>query len=292
MEKDIYLANLNQDYAKVILLSENSNDIDILLMRANAFCMLNQYENAINCLIKNEKILIEKMPQLIDMHMFICLSNKKYFEALEALKHYEDYPYFSQEVEEKFIEYKKIIKLEYEKNQKNEEDDNIEAMLSSNDNERIQNAINILKKENFLPYVGQLEKIMVDSNDILTRIMTLSLFIDKKYSSNVKYKMDNKIIDVVPKEVKAIINDDIFNNLLKKCRQYKDMAYSKVFEQLLATYAFYYFPFGLKYDENSLFEALDILTKKYLRMPNNKRRPSPEVEKIIAEIEKANCSFN
>ena len=89
-----------KNYDLVIKLTENSNDAISLFYRLSALLAVGKSKEALN-LIKTKRLIMQKrLALLIKFHIEILCLLKRFDEAYEELKYYEELPYESQEVEE------------------------------------------------------------------------------------------------------------------------------------------------------------------------------------------------
>ena len=90
-----------KEYDLVLDLTKESKDPKELLMRISCLVIQGKIDAALDEIELNQS-MIEKEYQLrlMKMHFELLLSKKLYDEAYLALKHYQDLPYVSQEVEE------------------------------------------------------------------------------------------------------------------------------------------------------------------------------------------------
>lgn len=279
----------NGEYDKVIDNTNDTKNEDKLFVRAISFGLSNRYKEAVETLKNNEEILKNNLKKLIDVHIEICFWANELIDAQKALEHYEEYPYESQEVEEKFSYYKKEIEKRIKSANKNfySEDDLIKFLRSKNA-EQIQIAIAEIKRLDITPYIDDLLNVCLTELDESTRCLALILLYEKRYDKKVRYTWHKKVIEVIPATLKTPFQDPKFNRLLTKCAEVKDTTFTETFQSLLATYYLYQFPMSVEAEEDDIYTAVEIVTRKYLAWPQNKMRQSPKVEQLIKDIELAN----
>ena len=90
-----------KEYDLILDLTKDSKEPKELLMRISCFVIESKIDEALDEIEANQS-LIEKDYQLrlMKTHFELLLSKRLYDEARLALKHYENLPYVSQEVEE------------------------------------------------------------------------------------------------------------------------------------------------------------------------------------------------
>ncbi len=284
----------NKNYEEVIKLSENEKDVQTIVLRTFSFAFLNDYKMAIQCLKDNEELLSKNLGKLIEMHMEICFQFNKFSDALDALNHYEEYPYVSQEVEEKFIYYKDKIKKELDRlSNKKDDDESLKELLASNNTNKVIEGITRIKTLEEANYHKKaLNEILSGNLNFKVKALAIIMLIDLKFDDLIKVKKNDDIITIKPCTILPFFETRKFKALINKANETQDITYAKTFETILAAYYMANLPYEVEDDENDLFQACDLLVRKYLMMPTNKMMPSPIVIKLMADIEKANELFS
>lgn len=198
-----------KQYELLLSLSEDAHDLNALLYRINAFIALGNYLGAIS-VFKNpmhKDTLFKHDPlKCLEMHFALLLHEKRYLEALDELKKYENYPYVSQEVEEYLRSLpKKIATYQENENIKSrlyDEEEIIRTLNKSSDNAKIINYLYYLKKLDIAPYLDSLVKLLVKDNvkdDVKT--FALLLLIAKKVNKMVTIKKMQQEYKVNPSQL-------------------------------------------------------------------------------------------
>ena len=89
-----------KSYDLVLKLTENSNDSLALFYRLSALLAVGKSEEALNLIYTKRIILQSRLAILIKIHIEILCLLKRYEEAYNELKYYQELPYENQEVEE------------------------------------------------------------------------------------------------------------------------------------------------------------------------------------------------
>lgn len=284
----------NKNYIEVIKLSENEIDDQIVFLRVLSYAFLNEYEQSIECIKANEKKLSKNLAKLIQVHMEICFQFDKFNDAFDALQHYEEYPYVSQEVEEQFRYYKNKIKKQLNQVSNKKDDDELikELLNSGNINEIIEGIGKIKNKDDAYFHMQSLNNILIGNFNFKAKALIIILLIDLKFNEIIKVKKNDEVISIKPCTILPFYTTRKFKSLLFNANQLNDVTYAKTFESILAAFYMSKLPYDVDDDEKDLFQACDLLVRKYLMMPTNKMMPSPTVIKLMSDIEKANEMFS
>ncbi|MCQ2801172.1 MAG: hypothetical protein MJ222_00745 [Bacilli bacterium] len=191
-----------KEYQLVLDLTKDSKDPKELLMRISCFVILGKTDEALDEIEKNQSLIETKYQlRLMKLHFELFLSKKLFDEARIALKHYENLPYVSQEVEEFMREMKDRIEEESHPNspQKFEIDDIYDVLEKETDSGKISQVLFSLKNYNLNIYIDSL-KIFLVREDVNPNFRTygLLLLVDEKYDKEIKFRNLKEIISVVP----------------------------------------------------------------------------------------------
>ena len=191
-----------KEYDLVIKLTELSNDPKDLFLRISSYIALGKTDAALDTIEKYQTLIETKFPfQLMRLHFELLLSKQLFDEANSALKHYENLPYISQEVEEFMRDMKqRIIDESHPKGTKTVNLDEIYDVLEiSTDQSKISQVIFSLKNYNLNIYIDSL-KIFLTREDVHPNFRTyaLILLVDNKYDENIKFLSLNGVVEVNP----------------------------------------------------------------------------------------------
>ena len=212
-----------KEYQLVLELTKDSTDPRELLMRISCLIITGKTDEALDEIEKNQSI-IEKQYQkrLMKIHFELLLSKGLFDEARFALKHYEDLPYLSQEVEELLREMKD--RIEEESHPKSHHSFNIEdiydVLEKETDSAKISQVLFNLKNYNLNIYIDSL-KIFMKREDVNPNFRTyaLILLIDEKYDEEVGFLSRLGLISVVPTKLNPPFMSNSFN---ETCRLITD----------------------------------------------------------------------
>ena len=212
-----------KEYQLVLDLTKDSTDPRELLMRISCLIITGKTDEALDEIEKNQSI-IEKQYQkrLMKIHFELLLSKGLFDEARLALKHYEDLPYVSQEVEELMREMKD--RIEEESHPKSHHSFNIEdiydVLEKETDSAKISQVLFNLKNYNLNIYIDSL-KIFMKREDVNPNFRTyaLILLIDEKYDEEVGFLSRLGLISVVPTKLNPPFMSNSFN---ETCRLITD----------------------------------------------------------------------
>ena len=191
-----------KNYELVIKLTENSNDAIALFYRLSALLAVGQSEEALN-LIKTKRLILQKrLSLLIKFHIEILCLLKRFDEAYDELRYYEELPYESQEVEELLKQMPGYIRKEEKANYRPplDEDELKEKLLCKND-EDVLAALDQIKNLPINKYLINIMKITKTHPRQIIRSFALLVLVNQKYEKSVPFLHYGKIINVIPKEL-------------------------------------------------------------------------------------------
>ena len=203
----------------VVKLTELSSDPKERFLRISSLVSLSKIDQALDEIEKYQKLIEEKYPfQLMKLHFELLLSKKLYDEARIALKHYENLPYISQEVEEYMLDMKNRIEDEaHPKARKSYDIDEIcDTLEKETDQAKISQVIFSLKDYNINNYIDSL-KIFIVREDVHPNFRTyaLILLVDNKYDEDVDFLSLNGVVKVNPKTLFPPFMSKKFNEVCR-----------------------------------------------------------------------------
>ena len=188
-----------KQYDLVIKLTENSNDAIALFYRLSALLAVGQSEEALN-LIKTKRLILQKrLDILIKFHIEILCLLKKFDEAYEELRYYEELPYESQEVEELIKSMPAYIRKEEKATYRPpvDEEELREKLLCKND----EDVLAALDQIKYLPinrFLIGLFKLTKSHPRQIIRSFALLVLVNQKYAEEVPFLHYGEIINVIP----------------------------------------------------------------------------------------------
>ena len=150
-----------KSYDLVLKLTENSNDSLALFYRLSALLAVGKSEEALNLIYTKRIILQSRLAILIKIHIEILCLLKRYEEAYNELKYYQELPYESQEVEEilkVMPEYIKKEEMQRGKRHVMDQEEIYAKLLSTNDDDVFM-ALDEIKNLRVEPYLLLILKI-------------------------------------------------------------------------------------------------------------------------------------
>ena len=272
-----------KEYDLVLGLTKDSTDPKELLMRISCLVIQGKIDAALDEIEKNQS-LIEKEYQLrlMKLHFELLLSKKLYDEARIALKHYQDLPYVSQEVEEFMREMVERIEEEAHPkfHQKFEVDEIYDILEKEIDQGKISQVLFSLKNYNINIYIDSLQIFMLrEEVNPNFRTYALILLIDEKINQNFKFLSRNGIIEVNPAKLSPPFTGENFNHVCKliTVKANNDVSMIETALHLFNCYVIDTYP------ENIFDVNLDKLSSAFIRIAEsylNKEHSSLDEETI------------
>ena len=260
-----------KNYDLVIKLTENSNDAISLFYRLSALLAVGKSEDALN-LIKSKRLIMQKrLALLIKFHIEILCLLKRFDEAYDELKYYEELPYESQEVEEVIRSMPAYIRNE-EKNvyiPPLDEDALRAKLLCQNDGEVLA-ALNQIKSIPLNPFLISIFKLTMSHKRQIIRSIVLLVLVYQKYDKEVKFLHHDKIITVVPSKlddpfiVPGYSSIEEFSFALQSA--YHDPSISDNALNVISSYLLYTYPDKLDLSPDESLVIFGYVAKKLLKI--------------------------
>ena len=280
-----------KEYDLVLDLTKDSTDPKELLMRISCLVIKGKIDEELDEIEKNQS-LIEKLYQLrlMKVHFELLLSKKLFDEARLALKHYENLPYVSQEVEEFMREMKERIEDEaHPKTHQNFNlDDIYDVLEKETDSAKISQVLFSLKNYNLNIYIDSL-KIFMKREDVNPNFRTyaLILLIDEKYDEEVAFLSRKGILVVNPTKITPPFMSKSFNETCKliteKCNH--DVSMIETALHLFNCYIIDTYPEDIyKVGEEKLSSAFIRIAESYLNKLHSSN--DEEIADLAYEIQK------
>ena len=208
-----------KEYNLILDLTKDSKDPKELLMRISCLVIQGKIDNALDEIEENQS-LIEKEYQLrlMKTHFELLLSKKLYDEARLALKHYENLPYVSQEVEEFMRDMK--TRIEDESHPKSHQsfdlDEIYDVLEKETDSAKISQVLFSLKNYNLNIYIDSL-KIFMKREDVNPNFRTYALIVlvDAQFDEEVGFLSRSGLIAVNPARITPPFMTPAFNETCK-----------------------------------------------------------------------------
>ena len=214
-----------KEYDLILGLTKGSTDPKELLMRISCLVIQGKVDEALDEIEKNQPIIETKyLLRLMKLHFELLLSKKLFDEARIELRHYENLPYVSQEVEEFLREIKDRIEEEAhpKSHQKFELDEIYDILEKEKEMSKISQVLFSLKNYNLNIYIDSL-KIFLKRSDVHPNFRTYALIvlIDEKYNEEVDFLSRSGLIRINPTKITPPFISKEFNEtcrlITEKC---------------------------------------------------------------------------
>ena len=261
-----------KNYNLVIKLTENSNDAIALFYRLSALLAVGQSEEALN-LIKTKRLIMQKrLSLLIKFHIEILCLLKRFDEAYEELKYYEELPYESQEVEEVLRSMPTYIRNEEKAAYKRPIDDDElrEMLIKGNDGEILASLDRIKGLVDFTPFLLGILKVAQTHKRQVIRSIALLVLVYKKYDKEVKFLHHDKMITLVPANlddpfiVPGYSSIEEFSYALQS--EYHDPSIADNALNVISSYLLYNYPDKLNLSAEESLVIFGYVAKKMLKI--------------------------
>lgn len=261
-----------KNYNLVIKLTENSNDAIALFYRLSALLAVGQSEEALN-LIKTKRLIMQKrLSLLIKFHIEILCLLKRFDEAYEELKYYEELPYESQEVEEVLRSMPTYIRNEEKAAYKRPIDDDElrEMLIKGNDGEILASLDRIKGLVDFTPFLLGILKVAQTHKRQVIRSIALLVLVYKKYDKEVKFLHHDQMINVIPAElddpfiIPGYSSIEEFSYALQS--EYHDPSIADNALNVISSYLLYNYPDKLNLSAEESLVIFGYVAKKMLKI--------------------------
>ena len=261
-----------KNYNLVIKLTENSNDAIALFYRLSALLAVGQSEEALN-LIKTKRLIMQKrLSLLIKFHIEILCLLKRFDEAYEELKYYEELPYESQEVEEVLRSMPTYIRNEEKVAYKRPIDDDElrEMLVNGNDGEILASLDRIKNLVDFAPFLLGILKVAQTHKRQVIRSIALLVLVYKKYDKEVKFLHHDKMITLIPADlddpfiIPGYSSIEEFSYALQS--EYHDPSIADNALNVISSYLLYNYPDKLDLNKEESLVIFGYLAKKLLKI--------------------------
>ena len=280
-----------KEYDLILDLTKESKDPKELLMRISCFVIQGKIDEALDEIEANQS-LIEKDYQLrlMKTHFELLLSKKLYDEARLALKHYENLPYVSQEVEEFMRDMKTRIEDEAhpKSHQSFDLDEIYDVLEKETDSAKISQVLFSLKNYNLNIYIDSL-KIFMKREDVNPNFRTYALIVlvDAKFDEEVGFLSRNGLIAVNPAQITPPFMTPAFNEtcrlITEKCNH--DVSMIETALHLFNCYVIDTYPEDIYKDSEELLSSAFVrIAESYLNKLHSSN--DEEVIELASKIQK------
>lgn len=259
-----------KSYDLVIKLTENSNDPIALFYRLSALLAVGQIQQALDVMNTKRLILQNKLALLIKFHIEILCLLRRFDEAYDELRYYQDLPYESQEVEEILRAMPNYIRKE-EKNSyqtRQIDEDEIRARLLSKNDEEVLAALDEIKDLPIDNYLLNLLKLIRSHSRQVIRTFALLLLVNQKYDKEVEFLHFDKLIKVVPASLEEPFQIPGFDALedfsYALQSEYHDPSIAQNALHVASSYLLYIYPRKIQLNKDEAIVVFGYLAKKLL----------------------------
>ena len=259
-----------KQYDLVIKLTENSNDPIAIFYRLSAFLAVGQIDDALNTIKTKRLILQKKLSLLIKFHIEILCLLKRFDEAYEELRYYQDLPYESQEVEEILRAMPNYIRKEERNSLQTHQTDEDELrlrLLSKND-EEVLAALDEIKDLPLDKFLINVLKLAQSHPRQVIRSFALLLLVNQKYDKEVSFLHFDKLTKVVPASLEEPFRVPGFASLEELSfalqTEYRDPSIAQNALHIISSYLLYIYPSKLELQKDETIVVFGYLAKKLL----------------------------
>lgn len=248
---------------KLIAITKNSNDVHHRLFYLHALRKLGEYNIALSYIAEHQMELYSAFgPKLIKLHIDTLFEIKDLDQALNVLKQYETFPYFSLETNEVIAALGSDVQNRRKRQQKSKVYDlkALEHYLNSPDENTALRALRYIENNYSESYLFLLQKTLLDAPSEIVRSFTLLLLIQEGYASEVSIKKFGQILKVIPMTMQEPFVTKSFKALEKEvfslASSDRDLNLEHVIRNVLYHHMFYIFPFVFKKGDHKLLSHL------------------------------------
>lgn len=216
-----------KNFDLMIKLIGDSHDPKERFLVLSALVQQGKRKEALDEIDKYQPVLETSHPfQLMKMHFELLLSEKLYDEARIKLRHYENLPYISQEVEEFLREMK--TRIEDEAHQKKGSnliplDEVFETLETGTTPSEIAQTIFQLKNYNINLLIDSI-RVFLKRRDVHPNFRTYVLIylVDQKYDSEISLVVQDKMVVVNPAKITPPFMHEDFNEVCRQITVFSD----------------------------------------------------------------------
>lgn len=247
----------NNEIETLLNLTKNSDIPEYRFYYLAGLRKLGEYHIALSYISEYQMELYTfNAPQLIKWHIDILLEINELDQALNVLKQYGNFPYFSLETNE-------IIATLGEKVQNRRKQNNmrktydlpeLERRLFASNKEVVFSALNYIDHFYHESYLGLLQKVLLNSDNEITKALIILLLATKGYDEPIKLKKFSQIIKVKPASHPAPGTSKVERKIKllldEKSKAAETQNFDKVVHDLFNHYTIFLYP--LKFENKDI----------------------------------------
>lgn len=253
----------DDELEKLIAITKNSDEINHRLFYIHALRKLGEYHIALSYISEHQMELYNAFgPELIKLHIDSLAEISDYDQALNVLKQYESFPYFSLETNEVIAKLSDMVQTKRKHEHINKKYDLLvlEKYLASNDENQALIALTYIRENYSDSYIHLLQKFMLDGSREIIRSFILLLLVEQKYDDVVKIKKFDVIHKVVPSKVVDPFARKSFSEidaeLSKLIAADDDLSLGNVVRNIFSHHTIYIFPAQVHKNDRKLISYL------------------------------------
>lgn len=249
MQKYIKELYASDDLETLLKLTKGTNDPFLMFYRLKALIKIGEYHIALSYIAENQMELYNfDAPNLIRAHIDLLSELNDLDQALNSLKQYEDFPYFSLETNE-------IIASLGDKVQKRRKDNferkqldlrELERRLFSSDHDLTLSALIYIEKFYSDSYITLLEKVLINASEETLKSYVLYVLKKKEYAKTVKINKHGIILKVNPAKLfepgETTSQKALYKEVAKIVAQDDDLNFKEVINDLISRHIFTIYP--------------------------------------------------
>ena len=286
-----------KQYDLILKLTENSQDSLALFYRLSALLATGRSEDALKLINAKRQILLAKPGVLMKIHIELLCLLGKFDEAYSELRYYQELPYENQETEELLNSLPKYIREEEIKVYKRQEvgQDEIRKKLMSKNDVDVLSALDAVRGQKLENFLLPILNIMKTYPKQMVRTFALLLLVANKYDKKVELLHNDKIIEVIPSELKEPFYINRLGNIEDLTvlfqNEYHDPSLSQNALNVLSSYMVYIYPDEVNYSKEQLLVIFGYIAKELLQIKDNDlskmcEQYSLDEEEIRTEVNK------
>ena len=260
-----------KQYSLIVNLTEESSDPKERILRLASLVILGKDNEALDEIENNQDMYDKNYPyKTMKMHFELLFKHELFDEAKLALKHYQDLPYISQEVEEYLRSIpNQIDDLKNHKDKSIPVDEICNRLESEKDSELLLEALAYIRVYNLNSIIDSL-KVLLVRKDVRQDLRAFALFalMEQEYSKEVEYLALNGVTKVIPSSLKTPFENASFLEINKKldALSNNNITLKETAANLFAAYVINSFPDdSYKSEVNKTAEAILSLAKNYIQ---------------------------
>lgn len=231
---------------ELITLTKKSKSVSDKFYYLRALRKIGEFNIALSFISEFQmELYLLDAPLLIELHIDTLVEIDDLNQALNVLKQYESFPYFSLETNELISALQADVKKKrHAKNETKKYDlQALDALFFHGNEQQAFAALNYIERNYNEHYISLLQKVLLDSPSEMIKSFTLILLFEKKCSAKVKINKFKKILNVVPSRLFAPASAKSQQALLKKIVKIGEEDQDLNFQKLITEIYFHHIGF-------------------------------------------------